>query len=541
MIKVSSFKTDRMAELFDRLFRQKWVHLLFNTFVFVLLSWVLPIRFEENDDIAMCMIANGIYSGSPDCHLVFINAILGSFIAMLYKLYSGVEWYTMFFAVLQIISMSVLTYFISNDKNKPVILRLLWLIVSYILWTRILLSLQFTTTAGIATLAGMAILLRDCRAKPFFAGGGLLFAGSLLRFHSAALTVLLLIPLVVWKYRLDIKKYIPFIIIGIVVIAAKCSDRLFYRNSDWQYYNEYNLVRGSINDANNAYNDAVYDNLPEGILNEDYTLFLYFLPDPDVMTIDVLKQIKTHISDVPMSARIGRMKYLKRYVTVLIILLLMLLSSTLADSLDRWKKLLFGIGMFLFLLLLMWYIAYFSELKYRVFFVMLSSMLMVVYSLQEKNLKNTFIVAFAVCSLLMATKYTKQIRGQRKHDRIVRNEWVNYQQSLILPLPKDAYVMSMGAGMHIELQSPWHIKDFYPKKYGRGWMTAIPFNRSIVWSNADLINANIYILRAKDKQDAMLTGLLQKTMVAHYGIETNISVYAENEYYELLQFSKSSE
>ena len=60
--------------------------LLFNTLFFTLVAYLLPMRFEENDDVVMCMIANGVYSGSPDCHLVFINAIYGSVLARLYSL-----------------------------------------------------------------------------------------------------------------------------------------------------------------------------------------------------------------------------------------------------------------------------------------------------------------------------------------------------------------------------------------------------------------------------------------------------------------------
>ncbi len=44
--------------------------LVVNAAFFALMAWVMPIRFEENDDVMMCMIANGLYSGSPDAHLV---------------------------------------------------------------------------------------------------------------------------------------------------------------------------------------------------------------------------------------------------------------------------------------------------------------------------------------------------------------------------------------------------------------------------------------------------------------------------------------
>ena len=64
--------------------------LIINICLFFFFSYFLPIRYEENDDVIMCMIANGIYGGIPDCHLVFMNAILGSLLSSLYKLTSTI-------------------------------------------------------------------------------------------------------------------------------------------------------------------------------------------------------------------------------------------------------------------------------------------------------------------------------------------------------------------------------------------------------------------------------------------------------------------
>ena len=71
---------------------------------------VLPMGFEENDDIIMAMIANGSYSGVPDGHLFYINILYGNVLAWLYTLIPSIEWYTLAFAVLHILSMSVLSY-----------------------------------------------------------------------------------------------------------------------------------------------------------------------------------------------------------------------------------------------------------------------------------------------------------------------------------------------------------------------------------------------------------------------------------------------
>ena len=96
----------------------KYIVLGVNIAFFALMAAVLPTQFEENDDIMMAMIANGAYSGSPDCHLVYINVIYCAVLAFLYGLTKAVEWYTLAFAALHVVSMSVLVYCIFATENR---------------------------------------------------------------------------------------------------------------------------------------------------------------------------------------------------------------------------------------------------------------------------------------------------------------------------------------------------------------------------------------------------------------------------------------
>ena len=82
----------------------KYIVLAFNIVYFTVLALALPLTFEENDDVMMAMIANGSYSGTPDCHLVYINVIYGWVLTLLYGLTRAIEWYTLSFAVLHVLS-----------------------------------------------------------------------------------------------------------------------------------------------------------------------------------------------------------------------------------------------------------------------------------------------------------------------------------------------------------------------------------------------------------------------------------------------------
>ena len=92
--------------------------LMANIAFVAILSAVLPIRYEENDDIIMAMIANGSYSGMPDYHLVYINVLYGFVLTLLYGWTSAIEWYTLSFMVLHILSMSFLSYCILTPPNR---------------------------------------------------------------------------------------------------------------------------------------------------------------------------------------------------------------------------------------------------------------------------------------------------------------------------------------------------------------------------------------------------------------------------------------
>ena len=60
-----------------------YIVLAVNVALFAIMAIVLPLGFEENDDVMMCMISNGTYTGTPDCHLVYINVLYGWMLSVL--------------------------------------------------------------------------------------------------------------------------------------------------------------------------------------------------------------------------------------------------------------------------------------------------------------------------------------------------------------------------------------------------------------------------------------------------------------------------
>lgn len=142
-----------------------------NVIFFVIISFLFDIRFEENDDVMMCLIANGNYSGKPDCHLVFQNALWGYILSSLYGLIASVEWYSLFLFITHIVAITIITSSIIQKWKDNIILLLFFLIGIYTLWSVTIQSFQFTTTSGLICIAGCVLLLNS--ANNTLWGGGI--------------------------------------------------------------------------------------------------------------------------------------------------------------------------------------------------------------------------------------------------------------------------------------------------------------------------------------------------------------------------------
>ena len=204
----------------------KYIVLAANIVFFAVMAWLLPLGFEENDDVMMAMIANGSYSGAPDYHLVYINVLYGFVLAGLYSLTKAIEWYTLSFAVLHVISMSVLSYCLLTMPNRARWEKILWLVILYVLWARIIVALQFTTTAGLVCLAGCVLLLRGTPKSQWY-GVAFVIVAALTRFLAAGLVGLLMAPILVYTYRFEWRKYIAVVVmLTAVVMLSQVHEKL---------------------------------------------------------------------------------------------------------------------------------------------------------------------------------------------------------------------------------------------------------------------------------------------------------------------------
>ena len=517
----------------------KLIVLALNTACFALLAAVLPMGYEENDDIIMAMIANGSYSGVPDFHLVYINVLYGRVLAFLYSLTTAVEWYTLSFAVLHILSMSVLSYCIWTTPHRARWERVLWLLVLYVLWARIIAALQFTTTAGLVCLAGCMLLLRESpRAR--WSGVALVVTAALIRFFAAGLVGLLMAPIIVYTYRLNWRKYVAVVMMLTVVVGCRIlNQRTYDRDPEWRYYREYNQLRAQLNDNPNAYKMTGAD-LPEGIDPMDYQLLLRFVADGEQIDLPAIRQLSAIAGSVPFKHKLLNLLRLDKYAVEMVILsaLLVLMIITTGNR----NKYIFLILYSLFVALLIVHVSLDGFLKNRVFLCMLLPLLVTDFMLLPDTTGRKRRWGIGIAMVVLSAWYVYQMYEECSTANYNRYVWQRLQQPLLAYVPEDGYVTTIGTSMMVEATGPWHIWPYACRRYCLGWTTYIPLNKPLGHSYRALLNDKMYILtHINYTHEGTALQRVCEQIQAHYGVPTEIKWVCRNGGYAVVQVKVKGE
>lgn len=511
----------------------KYIVLACNIVLFALLAVLLPLGFEENDDVMMCMIANGTYSGTPDFHLVYINVLYGFVLAGLYSLTTAVEWYTLSFAVLHILSMSVLAYCILTTPNRARWEKVLWLLILYVLWARIIIALQFTTTAGLVCLAGCMLLLRESK-KARWSGVVLVIIAALIRFMAAGLVGLLMAPIIVYTYRLNWRRYIAIVVMLTAVVGCRVANHMVYDSDpEWKYFRAYNQLRAQLNDNPNAYKMTTAQ-LPETIDPMDYQLLLRFVPDAEQIDLPAIRQLSATVGDVPFRQQLLNLHRLDKYAVEVAILFALLILMILTTG-NR-SKYLFLIIYTLFVLVLIVHVSLDGFLKNRVFLCILTPMLVTDFMLlpNTTGLKRRWGIGIAM--VVLSAWYGYQIYEEKQTADYNRYAWSHLQQTLLAYVPEGAYVTTIGTSMMMEATDPWHVWPYEFHKYTLGWLTWCPLNKTVGHSYRALVREDMYIFtHINYTHDHTALQRVSEQIEKHYGVPTEIVWKCRNGGYALVQ------
>lgn len=521
-----------LGVIIKRLIYNKWLILLFNTVFFVLMAWLLPIHFEENDDVLMCMIANGVHSGTPDGHLVFINALYGWVLAGLYRLTTEVEWYTLSFCVLHVLAMTGIVYFVIKDGKMQPLMKGLFLAFMYVMWVRMIIAFQFTTTAGLLCFSGCLALLQSSK-KWRFVGISAIFVASLIRFQAAGLVGLLFAPVLILEFIEDKHTAYWIAAVAVLAIVGRWADGSFYRQADWAYYKAYNEVRGFINDNPNA--RLVENDLPNGVDLADYQMLCFFAGDPNAISLEQLQEIKVKIkSKVTLKQALLNMSQFSLYRIPIVLILLGVIICIILNYCNL-KQVSLIVYMPIVLLLLwgglMLYIGATSSLKNRVFVCMLlplSCFLMVSIPLTVVDKGRLLCRMMALIMLGLILKYFNQCYNVVKSNQSNCDNFVSYQWPL---LKEQKGVLFLGS-CKVEYLPVMKIKDTPFQVVNLGWSTCIPFQKGILESYLDFVDTDILFFFEADSPP---TGI-SKSIERNYGIKNEIETVCYNDKYALYKF-----
>ncbi|MEO6719110.1 MAG: hypothetical protein ABIN67_02050 [Ferruginibacter sp.] len=509
------------------------------TLFFAFFACILPIRYEENDDIVMLLFASGKYSGTPEPHLIFINYIYGVFLNFLYSRQPGIEWYSVLFAIIHIISLSVISWkIVCNEKIKWVY-KLLFLGLFATIEIRCILYFQFTTTAALSSLAGI-ILMYYRKSFQRTLGVVLFLVACFIRFEAAFLVLLVISPVflhhIIANNRIRFAKPLTFLMVAIIlsVLFEYVDYRSYQVDANWKYYHQYNKLLGQINDNPNA--GKIMNNLPAAISSSDYSLLLFFFPDTRVMNLNVVKLLNKELKQVEFKRKLANVYPALRAYTYYFILLFICSGAIFLRCDSKMKKWVLVFTLFAFFAALI-YVSLNGSPKYRVFFSALLPVLFVMYiSLEDENssIVNKILPLGLSAFILLISKQNYGLRNLKIYAR--QTEFVQQTKLLDQYLSnKNNSVIPFANDLTMQLYSPFSVsKSFDAKKiYFSGWVTNIPLNKTRLESHLDLINRHAIFFSKMNYSNVL--PVIKENILVNYGIATKPKIELESKNYVIVK------
>jgi len=221
--------------------------------------------FEENDDLGMAMISEGVY-GQRDYHLIYSNAVLGRIVTGLCSAVSGVRWFVVLEIVLACFAFVLFTYVLAHYHNGKIVALFIEIACLY----EIYVSVQYTKIASFIGACALLSLFdwvnrRFLKNEETYYHFGiasdiaipvisvLLIVFSVLLRESAFL-IALVVSLITWIVGIASKKNVAvarkitvFLSVVIPVLAIvgifRIIDDSSYSDEDWSYYRYYDEMR----------------------------------------------------------------------------------------------------------------------------------------------------------------------------------------------------------------------------------------------------------------------------------------------------------
>jgi hypothetical protein len=485
----------------------------------------------------MLLLASGKITGHPEAHLVYINYLFGLVLRCLYNTSSKLEWYTLNLIAIHIGSLTIIsTTILKNNSSK--LLKIIFLLLFYSIEIRLILCLQFTTTAALCALAGL-ILLTKSNSRYRYWGIALFVIASLLRFDAAFLVFVIfspffLIDLIENKSFVGSQLLYSFIAVLLALLGKYYNYYCYQSTEIWQYYYAYDLLGHTIRDNPNAFRVAV---LPANIRFEDFYLYMKFLVDERLFPIATLKEIHQNIAQISIMTKGGHIINTFRSFSHLLFFLGLACFIIIWNSLSRIKNssILFSAVL---LIVAFCFISLDAQVKYRVFITATLPLFFILSDSISKNFRPIVQYCICVCIVLFAIDFSiTTIRIRQEHQK--EKKAFTQQKEFVDAYLQDSShkILAFYDRLALENLNPLYVSNqmHFNQIINSGWMAYYPSNRKIFPSFKCFSQGlDLFIL----KSDTEIVSKIRDRLLNNYAIVVYPKIETQTESYVIIHFQR---
>jgi len=518
--------------------KTRFVHLfIINCLFFAFFAWLLPIRFETNDDVEMLLLVSGKSLGIPDAHLVYINYFLGFILKTLYTICNKIEWYSNFLALINIISLTIIIYNICKNE-KPFLIKCCFVILFYCLEIRLIISFQFTTISAICALSGL-ILIAQNKIGQKITGITFFVIASLIRFDASFLVLIIFLPFYLFdfinKNITRFLKLIPFVSLAIIIaVFFRFFDTQKYNSTNvWKQYKQYDLLGHNIRDNPNAYD--LIDKLPSTVSYDEFYLYMKFLINAETFTLPIMLQLNERIKTVSLY---NKMKHITptihAYSHHLFFLALTCLLAIFTAKKNDKSIILILSSLFFFLIFI--FISLDGQVKVRVFISAILPLIYIIYNsifISKGKILKYLIYLSLVGFFIDFSISTFFIWERNIQEKIKFSE----QKKLIDSYLKDSSnrVLPFYDQLAIENIDPFNLSKqmHFHQIINSGWMTNHPQNKKTFPSFKTFADGLALFI---SKRDTAIITKITSRLLANYSISVHPKVVKQTKHYMIVRF-----
>lgn len=220
--------------------------------------------FSSNDDAMLRNIASGIYTGTPEAHLVYISYVGGLILKGLYSLIPSIPWYNLIMNGLHCFSwicIIVKSGSLMKKKSHITVVMILSSLFLLFLDIRFFAMHQYTILAGVICGAAIFLLVSVKRDKAPGRGESIIIVllmttAFILRrqvfLMSLPFGFIFVLRFVISNYKSTAKEVRKMLYLAgtILVLAGVIFvvDKLAYSSPEWKEFNKYNTYRTDVYD-----------------------------------------------------------------------------------------------------------------------------------------------------------------------------------------------------------------------------------------------------------------------------------------------------